>query len=421
MALAVGCRINTTSVFARKNYFYPDLPKGYQISQYDLPIALEGRLPITTSENDASTEVRVERIHMEEDAGKLLHDGFADADRFSGVDFNRSGTPLIEIVSHPDMTSPEQAVAYAQKIRSIARYAGVSDADMEKGNLRCDGNISIRLRGETALGPKVELKNLNSFRFLGQALAFEAERQAAVLDGGGRVVQETRLYDPDAHETRTMRSKEDAEDYRYFPEPDLPPLTLDSQWMDDIRRDLPELSDARRDRLIAEYGLPPYDAEVLTNSREMADYFEKAVGVGASAKTTSNWIMSEVLRLLNEEGGEIEDFKIPPESLGEMVRLIDDGTISGKMAKDIFEKMYSSGSGAREIVEREGLSQISDLSELERMAREVVDANPQQVQDLKSGKAKVIGWLVGQVMKMSRGKANPALAKQALQKILDED
>jgi aspartyl-tRNA(Asn)/glutamyl-tRNA(Gln) amidotransferase subunit B len=416
MALAVGCRVNRDSIFARKNYFYPDLPKGYQISQYDRPLAEDGVLEIESG--SGRKRVGIERIHMEEDAGKLLHQGFRDAATKSGVDFNRSGVPLIEIVSLPSLSSPEEAVAYAESLREILQYTGVSDADMEKGNFRCDGNVSIRPRGASALGTKVEIKNLNSFRFLGRALAYEIERQAVLLDEGGRVVQETRLYDPDADETQPMRSKEEAHDYRYFPDPDLPPLKLSPGLVEEIAKALPELPKAKRARFEAELGLPAYDASVLTSSRELADYFEAAARRSGNPKATSNWVMSDVLRKLKESPVAMEAFPIAPNALGDLVALVDQGKLSGKTAREVFEKMYASEEPAEKIIEREGLTQISDPAAIERIARTVVEAHPGLVAQYRSGEEKVLGFFVGQVMKATKGQANPKLAREMLVKVL---
>jgi aspartyl-tRNA(Asn)/glutamyl-tRNA(Gln) amidotransferase subunit B len=416
MALAVGCRVNRDSIFARKNYFYPDLPKGYQISQYNRPLAEDGGLEIETG--SGRKRIGIERIHMEEDAGKLLHEGFRDAATKSGVDFNRSGVPLIEIVSLPSLSSPEEAVAYAESLREILQYTGVSDADMEKGNFRCDGNVSVRPRGASALGTKVEIKNLNSFRFLGRALAHEIERQAALLDAGGRVVQETRLYDPDADETQPMRSKEEAHDYRYFPDPDLPPLELSPGMVEEIASALPELPKAKRGRFESELGLPAYDASVLTSSRALADYFEAAARRSGNPKATSNWVMSDVLRKVKESSVPLEALPVAPDALGELVALVDQGKLSGKMAKEVFEKMYASGESAAKIIEREGLTQISDPAAIERIARTVVEAHPELVAQYRSGEEKVLGFFVGQVMKATKGQANPKLARETLVRIL---
>jgi aspartyl-tRNA(Asn)/glutamyl-tRNA(Gln) amidotransferase subunit B len=416
MALAVSCRVNPRSVFARKNYFYPDLPKGYQISQYDRPLAEDGAVEIATS--SGPKRIGIERIHMEEDAGKLLHEGFRDASSKSGVDFNRSGVPLIEIVSRPELSSPEEAVAYAESLREILQYAEVSDADMEKGNFRCDGNVSLRPKGSSEFGTKVEIKNLNSFRFLGRALAYEVARQAAVLDGGSRVVQETRLYDPDRDETHPMRSKEEAHDYRYFPDPDLPALKLGLEQIEEIRRGLPELPAAKRARFARELGLPEYDAEVLTGSRALADYFEETARRSGNPKAASNWVMSDVLRKLKESQGSIETFPVKPAALGDLVALVERGAVSGKMAREVFEKMYASGEDAAAIIEREGLSQISDPAAIEQVVRSLIDSRPDLVAQYRAGEEKVLGFFVGQVMKATRGQANPKLAREILVRIL---
>ncbi len=416
MSLAVSCRVNRESIFARKNYFYPDLPKGYQISQYDRPLAEDGFVEIETG--SGRKRIGIERIHMEEDAGKLLHEGFPDASTKSGVDFNRSGVPLIEIVSRPELSSPEEAVLYAESLREILQYAGVSDADMEKGNFRCDGNVSLRPRDSSKLGTKVEIKNLNSFRFLGRALAYEVERQAALLDAGSRVVQETRLYDPDADETHPMRSKEEAHDYRYFPDPDLPPLRLSAVELDEIARGLPELPAAKRARFTAVLGLPAYDAQVLTGSRALADYFEAAARRSGNPKAASNWVMSDVLRKLKEAPAPMEAFPISPDALGDLVALVDRGTLSGKTARDVFEKMYASGESAAAIVEREGLTQISDPGTIEAVVRSLVEARPDLAAQCRGGDEKILGYFVGQVMKATKGQANPKLARELLVRIL---
>ena len=418
MAFAIGCRVNETSIFARKNYFYPDLPKGYQISQYDRPLAEDGSVTIQLEDGDKS--IRVERIHMEEDAGKLLHDGFDDAKLKSGVDFNRSGVPLIEIVSHPDLSSPEEAAQYAQALKEILEYTDVSDADMEKGNFRCDGNVSVRPVGTTELGTKVELKNINSFRFLARALAFEVERQIAAIEAGERISQETRLYDPEADRTISMRSKEEAHDYRYFPEPDLPPLQLDSEWLDIQKLRVPELPAARRLRLQSDYDIPAYDAEVLTSSRALADYFEEAAKRAENGKSTSNWMMSELLRKLKASGKSIEEIPVTPDAFADLIILVEQGKISGKIGKEVFEKMFDSGDPPGAIVERDGLGQISDASAIEDLVRTVIADNPEQVAELKAGKDKVIGWMVGRIMKASRGQANPQLARETLVRLIEE-
>ncbi len=422
MGLAVGCRVSERSIFARKNYFYPDLPKGYQISQYDRPLAEEGFLDIAVEQNGGRKRIGIERIHMEEDAGKLLHEGFPDASTKSGVDFNRSGVPLIEIVSRPELSRPDEAVAYAQALREILQYTGVSDADMEKGNFRFDGNVSVRRAGARELGTKVEIKNLNSFRFLERALVYEVERQIALLEAGEeRVVQETRLYDDAADRTVSMRSKEEAHDYRYFPDPDLPPLKLSSVFIEEVRTTLPELPAERRERFVSELGLPAYDAEVLTGSRDVADYFEAAATTSGNPKAASNWVMSEVLRKLKETNESPGALRAGGEDLGELIRLVDAGTVSGKVAKDVFEKMIASGEKAKSIVEREGLVQISDPEAVSGLVRQVIASNRTQVEQYRSGEEKVLGYLVGQVMKASKGQANPKLAKETLLKLLSGD
>ncbi|HEX9724089.1 MAG TPA: Asp-tRNA(Asn)/Glu-tRNA(Gln) amidotransferase subunit GatB, partial [Vicinamibacteria bacterium] len=412
MGLALDCRIHEASVFARKNYFYPDLPKGYQISQYDRPLAVGGRL-LTDDET-----IRITRIHLEEDAGKLLHEGFAGSETQSGVDYNRSGVPLIEIVSEPDLRFPEQAAAYAQGIKTILEYTEVSDANMEQGNLRCDVNVSLRPRGEETLGTKVEIKNLNSFRFLVRALEYEIERQVDSLESGETIVQETRLYDTSSGRTVSMRGKEEAHDYRYFPEPDLPTLRVSPKWIDDLREELPELPESKRRRFVEQYEIPDYDAGVLTASRSLADYFEATASSCANPKAASNWIMSESLRKVKETGVSIDATPVTAEALGEMLRLIEDGTISGKIGKDLFEKMYATGESARRLVEKEGLTQITDRTALEEVTRRVLDENPTQVEQYRNGQTKVFGWLVGQVMKATRGKASPALLDEVLKELL---
>ena len=416
MVLAVGCQVNEKSVFARKNYFYPDLPKGYQISQYDRPLAVHGKLNI--EEDDQEKTIRIARIHLEEDAGKLLHEGFEDSAKQSGVDYNRSGVPLIEVVSEPDIRSSRQAVAYAQNIKTILEYTEVSNANMEEGNLRCDLNVSVRPIGEQQLGTKVEVKNLNSFRFLARALEYELERQVETLEAGDTVIQETRLYDTVSGQTRSMRSKEEAHDYRYFPEPDLPPLRVGSAWAERVRANLPELPESKRSRFIEQYGIPAYDAGVLTTSRAVADYFEATTAAAGNAKAASNWIMSESLRKVNETGVGLDVSPVGPEALGEMIRLIDDGTISGKIGKELFEKMYSTEERPRALIEKEGLTQITDRSAIEEVARTVLTENAKQVDQYHGGKTKVLGWLVGQVIKATKGKANPNLVGEVLKDLL---
>ena len=403
-ALALHCEVRAHSRFARKNYFYPDLPKGYQISQYDEPVAEHGHVDIVV--DGVRKRIGVTRVHMEDDAGKSVHDGFRDSDRYSYVDLNRSGTPLIEIVSEPDMRSSDEAYAYLTEMKQVLQFIDVSTCDMEKGHLRCDANVSVRLKGAEKFGTKAEVKNLNSFRFLKQALDFEILRQIALIESGGRVVQETRLYNPDLDETFTMRSKEDAHDYRYFPEPDLVPLRISDEWLASARSTMPELPSRKRERFIEVLGLREYDAEVLTQTRAASEYFETAAAVSGDAKTTANWVMGDLMGMLKAEGKDIAESPVRPENLGELVKLIGSGQLSGKLAKEIFPKMFASGEAPGVIVEREGLKQISDTSALEKMIDDVIANNPKQVEQYKGGKATVINFLVGQVMKASRGQAN---------------
>ena len=405
-ALAMGCTVNSFSRFARKNYFYPDLPKGYQISQYDQPLAERGQLEITA--DGAKKLIGVTRVHMEDDAGKSIHDGFKDSDRFTYVDLNRSGTPLIEIVSEPDLRSSEEAYQYLSELKQVVQYVGVSECDMEKGQLRCDANVSVRLKGAEKFGTKAEVKNLNSFRFAKMALDYEIARQVAVLESGGRVEQETRLYNVATGETVGMRSKEHAHDYRYFPEPDLVPLRVSESWLAQIRDGMPELPREKRKRFETKYSLSPYQVQVLTASQSVSDYFEKAAEVSRDGPGTANWIVTELM-------AKPETFeKITPEGTGMLIRKINAKEISGKMAKDIFAKMYESGKSPEEIIESEGLRQISDTGALEKIVDEVLAANPKQVEQYKSGKTTVLGYLVGQVMKVSKGQANPAAVNEVL-------
>jgi aspartyl-tRNA(Asn)/glutamyl-tRNA(Gln) amidotransferase subunit B len=415
--LATHCTINETSIFARKNYFYPDLPKGYQISQYERPLASEGYVEIPSG--GAFTRVRLQRIHMEEDAGKLLHEGFSWSVDKSGVDFNRSGVPLIEIVSHPDMRSAEEAHEYLTALKAVLLYAGVSDCNMEEGSLRCDANVSIRPRGTEAFGTRAEIKNLNSFRNVARSIEHEIARQAAVIESGGKIVQETRLWNADRAETVSMRSKEEAHDYRYFPEPDLPPLVVSSAWVEEVRGSLPELPAEKRRRFVTEYGIPDYDAGVLTLAREVADYFETVAKHSSNAKAASNWVMTEVLRKLKDDERPLATCPVKPEALAEMIRLIDAGTISGKIAKDVFEKMWASGESPKQIVVREGLTQVSDTASIQAAIDEVIAANPDQVATYRKGKTGTLGWFVGQVMKKTGGKANPQIVNELLKKALE--
>jgi len=416
-ALACGCAVQSRSVFARKNYFYPDLPKGYQISQYELPLALGGGLEITV---DGQTKhVGLTRIHMEEDAGKSLHEGFPDSDRRTYVDYNRSGVPLIEIVSEPDMRSAGEAAEFFSRLRSILVWLGVSDGNMEEGSLRCDANVSIRPRGQTKLGTKAEVKNVNSFRYLEKALEYEITRQIDLIEGGGKVVQETRLWDTGSGRTHSMRSKEEAHDYRYFPEPDLPPLLVDEVRIDRVRETMPELPEARSRRFVSEYGIPAYDAGVLTQSAQLADYFEATARAANNPKAASNWIMGELLRTLKERSQEISDVPIPPAALAALIALIDKGTISTAIAKGVFAKMYESGRSADDIVSEEGLAQNSDEGALSAIVTEVLKMNEETAAQYRAGKKQTFGFLVGQVMKKSGGKANPKLASDLVKRALE--
>jgi aspartyl-tRNA(Asn)/glutamyl-tRNA(Gln) amidotransferase subunit B len=405
-SLALNCDVRAKSRFARKNYFYPDLPKGYQISMYDEPLSEHGWVDIEI--DGVKKRLGVTRVHMEDDAGKSVHDGFKDSDRASYVDLNRSGTPLIEIVSEPDMRSSEEAYAYLAEVKQRLQFIEVSTCDMEKGHLRCDANVSVRLKGAEKFGTKAEVKNLNSFRFLREALDYEIGRQVELIESGGRVIQETRLYNPDAGVTVGMRSKEEAHDYRYFPEPDLVPLRVSERWLGAVRVTMPELPQAKRTRFIEELGLREYDADVLTANRALADYFEAAAAVAGDAKMTANWVMGDLAGALKADNKEIGESPVSAQHLGELVGLIVKGELSGKLAKEVFPKMFSSGERAAVIVEKEGLKQISDTGALEKMIDDVIAANPKQVEQYKGGKGTVINYLVGQVMKASRGQANVA-------------
>jgi aspartyl-tRNA(Asn)/glutamyl-tRNA(Gln) amidotransferase subunit B len=419
-ALALNCRIRPYSRLARKNYFYPDLPKGYQISQYDQPFAEEGYLDIPSADGDpqAGRRIRVTRVHMEDDAGKSIHDGFKDSDRYSYVDLNRSGTPLIEIVTEPDMRSAAEAYDFMTEIKQVLQFVEVSTCDMEKGHLRCDANVSVRPKGAEKLGTKVEVKNLNSFRFLKQALDYEIARQVGVIETGGRITQETRLFNPDTGDTAGMRSKEHAHDYRYFPEPDLVPLRISEPWLSELSAGMPELPARKRARFVEEWGLREYDAGVLTQSRALSEYFEAAARASGDPKTTANWVMGDLAALLKAEGKEIGDSPVSPENLGDLIRLIGKGEISGKLAKEIFPKMFSGGETAAAILEREGLRQISDTAALEKVIAEVIGANPKQVEQYRAGKAAVLNFLVGQVMRATRGQANvPVVTELFKQKL----
>ena len=414
-ALALGCTIHPSSQFARKNYFYPDLPKGYQISQYELPLCEHGHVEIVV---DGSVKrIGITRIHLEEDAGKNLHTSESGA---SLVDLNRAGTPLMEIVSEPDIRTADEAAEYLKKLRSILRYIEVSDADMEKGNFRCDINISLRPAGAKEFGTRAEVKNVNSFKFVQKALEYEIKRQAQILDEGGRVVQETRLFDSNKGVTFSMRSKEEAHDYRYFPEPDLVPVVTAPETVETIRTSIPELPDAKRERFVKAYGLPEYDADMLTQSRALASYFEEAAKLSGQPKVVSNWMMGELMRLMNAENKEIEDCPVGPDRLAGMIKMIDGGVISTKIAKTVFEEMYRTGKDAEAVVQEKGLVQVSDSGAIEQIIADVIKANPAQHADYKGGKDKLFGFFVGQVMKASKGKANPEMVNDLLKKKLSE-
>ncbi len=412
-SLALNCEIAEVSKFDRKNYFYPDLPKAYQISQFDQPIGQNGWIDIEV--NGVTKRIGITRLHLEEDAGKLIH---ADGSNASLADFNRVGTPLIEIVSEPDLRSPEEARAYLEKLKSIIQYCEVSDVKMEEGSLRCDANISLRPVGQEEFGIRAELKNMNSFRNVQKGLEYEEWRQADILRSGGVVVQETRRWDDANNKTLSMRGKEEAHDYRYFPDPDLVKLKIDRAWVEEIKATIPELPDARKARYVEQYGLPAYDAGVITMSKDVSDFFDVAVKTGADAKGVANWVMGELMAYLNANNLEIKDAKITPEGLGEMVKLIDKGTISSKIAKTVFKEMMESGKSPEKIVEEKGLVQISDEGELKRIVEEIVAANPQSVADFKAGKDRAIGFLVGQIMKATKGKANPGVVNQLLRDAL---
>jgi aspartyl-tRNA(Asn)/glutamyl-tRNA(Gln) amidotransferase subunit B len=416
-ALALGCEVQERSVFARKNYFYPDLPKGYQISQYELPLARGGSVEIAV--DGMMRHVNLTRIHMEEDAGKSLHEGFADSERRTYLDFNRAGVPLIEIVTEPELRSPAEAAMFFETLRQLLVWLGVNDGNMEEGSLRCDANVSIRRIGETTLGTKAEVKNVNSFRYLQKALEYEIERQIDVVEHGGRVVQETRLFDSAQGRTYSMRSKEEAHDYRYFPEPDLPPLVIDRARRDALAAALPELPEARCKRFVSGYGLPAYDADLLTQTRGLADYFEATARAAGNAKAASNWIMGEILRTMKERGLGIEDVTITPLALAALIGLVDRGVISSTVGKDVFAKMYDTGRSAEDIVAAEGLAQIGDAEALRAAVREAIAANPDAVAQVRKGRNNAFGFLVGAVMKAFKGKANPKVVNELLKQELD--
>ncbi|HEX3704816.1 MAG TPA: Asp-tRNA(Asn)/Glu-tRNA(Gln) amidotransferase subunit GatB [Vicinamibacterales bacterium] len=418
-ALALGCTIQATSIFARKNYFYPDLPKGYQISQYELPIATGGVLEYVAG--GQAVRVGITRVHMEEDAGKSIHDGFADSDRKTYVDYNRSGVPLIEIVTEPDLRSAGAAAEFFSRLRAILVWLGVNDGNMEEGSLRCDANVSVRAQGAGTLGTKVEVKNLNSFRFLQKALEYEIARQIDVVSAGGRVVQETRLFDAAAGHTVSMRSKEEAHDYRYFPDPDLPPVFAPAERVQRIRDAMPELPEARRRRFVEAYGLPDYDAAQLTQSRPLAEYFEAAVAAGAPPKLAANWIMGDLARLVKAIDADIASSPVSSSGLAGLIGLIERGAISGSIAKHVLERMVATGQPAGAIVAAEGLTQIDDESQIVALIAEVLARNADAVEQFRAGKATTFGFLVGQVMKAARGKANPTRVNELLKNALAVD
>jgi aspartyl-tRNA(Asn)/glutamyl-tRNA(Gln) amidotransferase subunit B len=417
-ALAIGATINRRSVFARKNYFYPDLPKGYQISQYEIPVVAGGSVAIV-SPSRGEIRVNLTRAHLEEDAGKSLHEDFHG---MTGIDLNRAGTPLLEIVTEPDLRSSAEAVAYAKALHTLVRWIGICDGNMQEGSFRCDANVSVRRQGTSALGTRCEIKNLNSFRFMQEAIDFEVRRQVELIEDGGTVMQETRLYDPDRRETRSMRSKEDAQDYRYFPDPDLPPLVIDEAWIARVRENLPELPEAMQARFVRDYALTMQDAVALTASRELAAYFESAASGAGDAKLVANWMLGEVAAALNRSDLDIAQAHVPPEALAQLLRRVADGTISGKIAKDVFDAMWSGEAtgvnAADDIIDRRGLRQISDESAIEKIVDDAIAANPSIVAEYKAGKEKAFNALVGKVMAASKGKANPAQVNAILKRRL---
>jgi len=425
-ALALGLRVNNRSIFARKNYFYPDLPKGYQISQYDQPFSASGELEIMTAERDQAghpiewrpKKIRITRLHLEEDAGKNVHEGLPDVDRFSYIDLNRAGTPLAEIVTEPEFRSSWEAYDYVNHVRRALQWVGASEADMEKGNLRCEANVSVRRKGDQTFGTKVELKNLNSVRFMQRAIEYEITRQVGVLESGGRLVQETRLWDDRAMETRTMRSKEEAHDYRYFPEPDLQPLMVSNEFIERVRSSMPELPEARRKRFMDQYRLSFADASQLTSERTLADYYERAAEASGNPKAASNWIRSELLRELEAGGISAGASPVTPENLAALVRLIDEGKISGKQGKEVLVDMFSTGDSPSAIIEKHGLVQVSDTGEIDRLIDGVMAGNQAQLEQYRAGKEALFGFFVGQVLKASKGKANPKIVNDRLREKL---
>jgi len=418
LGLATSCRIAPYSLFARKNYFYPDLPKGYQISMYEFPLAVDGFVEIV--DQGQKKRIQIIRIHMEEDAGKLKHGETPETALFSFVDFNRTGIPLVEVVSGPDIQSPPEAGDYLRKLRAILQYLEISTGNMEEGSFRCDANVSVRPKGQKKFGTRTELKNMNSFRHVERALEYEIKRQIAVLNEGEQVVQETRLWDTNQGITISMRGKEEAHDYRYFPDPDLVPLRIDETWIEEIRRSLPELPDEKKERFVREYGIPEYDAEILTSTKAMASYYEECVRRFPEPKTVSNWMMGDLLRELKRDEKEINQSLLTPSHLAEMLSMIKEGMISGKIAKDVFEEMYRTGDRPGKIVEDKGWVQIMDEAEIAKAIERVMKAHPKQVEDYQQGKEKIFGFFVGEVMKQTKGKANPKLVNELLREKLKE-
>ena len=416
LGLATSCRIAPYSLFARKNYFYPDLPKGYQISMYEHPLAVDGLIEIINQ--GQKKRIHIIRIHMEEDAGKLKHGETPETAPFSYVDFNRTGVPLVEIVSGPDIRSPQEAGDYLRELRAILQYLEISTGNMEEGNFRCDANVSVRQKGQKEFGTRTELKNMNSFRHVEKALEYEIKRQIALLEDGEEVIQETRLWDADQEITVSMRGKEEAHDYRYFPDPDLVPLRIDEPWIEEIRKSLPELPIQKRERFVAEYQIPEYDAQILTSTKPLSAFYEETTRLFPEPKTVSNWMMGDLLRELKKDEREIDQCPVTPLHLAEMLKMIKEGTISGKIAKDVFEEMYRTGEPPAKIVKEKGWIQILDEAEIARAIQRVVDANPKLVDDYRKGKEKLFGFLVGEVMKETKGKANPKLVNELLRKKL---
>jgi aspartyl-tRNA(Asn)/glutamyl-tRNA(Gln) amidotransferase subunit B len=414
MGLATNCTIKEKSIFARKNYFYPDLPKGYQISQYEEPICENGYVDITFPD-ESTKRIGLTRIHMEEDAGKLIHDQSYNTQ----VDVNRCGVPLMEIVSEPDMRTAQEAFLYLGKIKQFVQYLGICDGNMEEGSLRCDANVSVRLKGEKKLGTKAEIKNMNSFHNVERAINYEIERQIDLIEDGGRVIQETLLWDADRNESYSMRSKEEAHDYRYFPDPDLMPVVVSAEWKSEIASGMPELPEVRKDRLVGKYNLPKYDAEILTQTKAIADYYEEVIKTTIDYKSASNWIMTDVLKVINDDKIDIKNFPVSPENLGELINLIKDGTISGKIAKDVFPLMLKENKKPSQIVKEKNLVQITDSSEIEKIVDKILSNNSNQVQQYLNGEEKVFGFFVGQVMRESKGKANPKVVNDMLKDKLE--